>query len=33
VRLIENDPYYRPEFRTYRVLAWGKAFEDRAVAL
>ena len=33
VRLIENDPYYRPEFRTYRVLAWGKAFEDRAVTL
>ena len=33
VRLIENDPYYRPEFRKYRVLAWGKAFEDRAVTL
>ena len=33
VRLIENDPYYRPEFRKYRVLTWGKAFEDRAVTL
>jgi uncharacterized protein len=33
VRLIENDPYYRPEFRKYRVLAWGKAFEDRSVTL
>jgi hypothetical protein len=33
VRLIEADPYYRPEFRKYRVLAWGKAFEDRAVTL
>jgi len=33
IGLIESDPYYRPEFRKYRVLAWGKAFEDRAVTL
>ena len=33
VRLIENDPYYHPEYRKYRVLAWGKAFEDRSVTL
>lgn len=33
IRLIENDPYYRPEFRKYRVLAWGNAFDDRAVTL
>ena len=33
VRLIEADPYYRPEFRKYRVLAWGKAFEERTVTL
>jgi uncharacterized protein len=23
--LVEKDPYYRPEHREYRVLAWGKA--------
>jgi hypothetical protein len=33
VSLIESDPYYRPEFRKYRVLAWGKAFENRPVTL
>ncbi|HET6159530.1 MAG TPA: YciI family protein [Dongiaceae bacterium] len=33
VRLIEADPYYRPEYRKYRVLAWGKAFEDRFITL
>ena len=27
VALIENDPYYQPEHRKYRVLAWGKALD------
>ena len=27
VALIENDPYYQPEHRNYRVLAWGKALD------
>jgi uncharacterized protein YciI len=27
VALVENDPYYQPEHRKYRVLAWGKALE------
>ena len=33
VCLIESDPYYRPELRKYRVLAWGKALGDRPVTL
>ena len=32
-RLIELDPYHRRGRRQYRLLAWGKAFENRAVAL
>jgi uncharacterized protein YciI len=32
VELIENDPYFVPALRRYRLLAWGKAF-DRVVAL
>jgi uncharacterized protein YciI len=32
-RLIELDPYHRRGRRQYRLLAWGKAFEDRAVVL
>ena len=27
VALVENDPYYQPEHRKYRVLAWGKALD------
>lgn len=33
VALIENDPYFQPEYRKYRLLTWGKAFEDRAIVL
>ena len=33
VRLIDLDPYHRQGRRQYRLLAWGKAFEDRAVIL
>ena len=31
VALIENDPYYQPEHRKYRVLAWGKALDGPVV--
>jgi uncharacterized protein len=31
--LIENDPYFVPAHRSYRLLAWGKAFADKAVVL
>lgn len=31
VALIENDPYYQPEHREYRVLAWGKALDGPVV--
>jgi uncharacterized protein YciI len=33
VKLVENDPYYHPQFRTFKVLTWGKALEDRAITL
>ncbi|MGO4388284.1 YciI family protein [Microvirga sp. 2YAF29] len=33
VRLIENDPYCRSGCRQYRLLFWGKAFEDVPVIL
>jgi uncharacterized protein YciI len=33
VELIENDPYYVPALRRYRLLSWGKAFPDRRVTL
>ncbi|MBE0588972.1 MAG: hypothetical protein CVU36_18920 [Betaproteobacteria bacterium HGW-Betaproteobacteria-9] len=33
VALIENDPYYVPSLRRYRLLTWGKAFPDRLVTL
>lgn len=23
--IIKNDPYYAPEFRSYKILLWGKA--------
>ncbi|KAA0684730.1 YciI family protein [Azospirillum brasilense] len=32
VKLVEGDPYYRPEFRRYELLVWGKAI-DRPVTL
>lgn len=32
VELIENDPYYVPAQRRYRLLTWGKAL-DRSVTL
>jgi uncharacterized protein len=33
VTLIENDPYFVPAHRSYRLLTWGKAFADKAVVL
>ncbi len=33
VALIENDPYFVPEHRSYRLLTWGKALADRQVVL
>jgi uncharacterized protein len=33
VTLIENDPYFVPPHRSYRLLTWGKAFADKAVVL
>jgi uncharacterized protein YciI len=33
VRLIEEDPYYQSGLRRYRLLVWGKAFENVPVTL
>jgi uncharacterized protein len=33
VRMIENDPYCQSGQRRYRLLVWGKAFENVAVTL
>ncbi len=29
--LIKNDPYYAPDLRRYKLLVWGKAFDDDEV--
>jgi uncharacterized protein len=26
--LVEADPYYRPDLRRYKLLVWGKAFDE-----
>ena len=28
VELIESDPYFVPKHRSYRLLLWGKAFDE-----
>lgn len=33
VELVENDPYYVPAHRSYRLLTWGKALADRQMIL
>jgi len=33
VELIENDPYFHPEYRNYSLYVWGKALEDREVVI
>ena len=33
VELIESDPYYSLDRRSYKIRTWGKAFDDLAVTL
>ena len=33
VELIENDPYYHPVHRKYKLYTWGKILEDETVEL
>ena len=33
IKLIENDPFYVPEYRTYEIYAWGKILEDQMAVL
>ncbi|MFT2112724.1 YciI family protein [Marinomonas sp. 2405UD68-3] len=33
IKLIENDPYFHPVHRKYRLLLWGKVLEDETVLL
>ena len=33
INLVENDPYFHPQYRRYRVLKWGKVLEDREVTI
>jgi uncharacterized protein len=33
ITLIENDPYFVPTFRSYRLLVWGKALPEIEVVL
>ena len=33
VALVENDPYFVPSCRSYRLLIWGKAFAEKEVVL
>jgi len=33
VELVENDPYYAPALRKYKLFTWGKAFEEKVVHL
>lgn len=33
VRLIEADPYFKQGYRTYRLLNWAKALEDKEAIL
>lgn len=31
--LITKDPFYYPEFRTYKIFTWGKLLEDQTAVL
>lgn len=31
--LVENDPFYEPAFRSYRIFTWGKILEDQTATL
>jgi len=33
VELVESDPYFVPEYRSYRLLTWGKALADKQAVL
>ena len=33
IDLVENDPYFVNGARSYKVLVWGKAFQDKQVVL
>ena len=33
VELIENDPYYHPVHRKYKLFTWGRILEDKIVQL
>lgn len=33
VELVEQDPYWVPEYRSVRLLTWGNGLEDLAVTL
>lgn len=32
-RIVESDPYFVPEFRSYRLFVWNKALKDRTATL
>ncbi|WP_371169041.1 YciI family protein [Aliiroseovarius sp. 2305UL8-7] len=32
-RLIKDDPFYMPAYRTYEIYTWGKILEDRVTTL
>ena len=32
-KLIVNDPFYHPEYRSYEIFTWGKLLEDQTVTL
>lgn len=32
-RLVENDPYFVPQYRSYRLFVWNKALKDRTAIL
>jgi uncharacterized protein YciI len=32
-KLVANDPFYYPSFRTYEIFTWGKILEDRTATL
>ena len=32
-KLIENDPFYYPDYRSYEIYTWGKILEDQSAVL
>lgn len=33
VQLVENDPFYVSDYRSFDIFTWGKLLEDRSVVL